>query len=201
MGQLPGAGGKGPGGSGDNRAIVAHSGLFFSCARPGRAGGAGGQWLRCQRFRGEAWSPLGLVVTGVVPAGHRCPQKGWVAAVGPASWAGGEVQEGRWDGGCALRAQNLQKTPSAPGATAVPSCVPKAVSPLPPLVLLVAVGRLQSLPGFSSWHEVQQELRFPWASPHFLASSSLRSSPAAAWPRAAPEHHGVPRGPLWLRGL
>lgn len=124
------------------------------------------------------------------------------------------MQEGRWDGGCALRARNLQKTPSAPGATAIPSCVPKAVSPLPPLVLAVAVGRLQSLPGFSSWHEVQQELRFPWASPSFScfqqppeqpgccpAPCSLPSLNVGPGPRAAPKHHGVLRGPLWVPGL
>lgn len=59
----PGRVGRSAVAPGDNRAIVAHSGLFFLPCEPG--GGAG---LRCQCFRGDVWSPPGLAVTGVAVA-------------------------------------------------------------------------------------------------------------------------------------
>ena len=72
---------------GDNRAIVAHSGLFLCRARRGAR-------LRCQRFRGEAWSAPGLAVTGVAPAvGRGCP---WGGGSGGGEGAGGLAYGCTW---------------------------------------------------------------------------------------------------------
>lgn len=115
----PGAGGTEPGGSGGQsghcRTRCGTEWLFLR-----RRAGAG---LRCQRFRGQAWSPAGLAVTGVA-AGQD------IDVPGRGGDTDGTFGHGRvWDEEKCWAAPNAgERCRGAAGARCPQSRVPKATS-------------------------------------------------------------------------